>query len=204
MVLRSPYYLAKRLFDVSFALLGLVLLSPLFALIAVGILLDNGRPILFRHPRVGKRGIPFELLKFRTMRQDASNTRPVTIRDDSRVTQTGRWLRRHKLDELPQLVNVVRGEMSFVGPRPEVAQYVEQYTEAQRAVLSVRPGITDPASLKFFDESAHLPNDATAEREYVERILPQKLQLNLEYLTRRSFAEDIRIILRTVAKLFSR
>lgn len=192
----------KRLFDLTLAALGLVVLAPLLLLIGLLIRLDSPGPALFRQERVGRGGRPFTILKFRTMRTDAERTgAQVTVGGDARITRLGRVLRAAKLDELPQLVNVLRGDMSFVGPRPEVPRYVALYTPEQREVLRVRPGITDLASIEFRDENELLRGHADPERAYVEQILPRKLELNRAYLERSSVAYDLVLILRTIWKV---
>ena len=181
-------------------LLALTLLSPLFLIMAVAIAASSGRPVLFRQVRIGLEGRPFRLLKFRTMRTDADGGLPITGSGDPRVTPLGRLLRASKLDELPQLVNVVRGEMSFVGPRPEVPRYVARYTVEQRRVLEVRPGLTDPASVLFRDEEALIGSVPEGQREtfYLETVLPKKLRMNLEYIDRATVTYDLALVLRTI------
>ena len=188
----------KRVFDVFWASVGLVVLAPLMAGVAVAILLDSGPPVLFRQERIGFRGRPFRILKFRTMRASGGSGALLTVAGDARITRVGRWLRRTKLDELPQLLNVLRGEMTFVGPRPEVARYVAQYTTDERRVLELKPGITDPASNKYRDESALLADAADPERLYVEEIMPDKIRMNLAYAERASVLTDTLEILRTL------
>jgi lipopolysaccharide/colanic/teichoic acid biosynthesis glycosyltransferase len=188
----------KRAFDLISSALGLAVLSPLFAVIAGTILLDDRGPVFFRQERVGLGGRRFRILKFRTMRPDAERVGlPITAGADPRITRIGRVLRKAKLDELPQLFNVLRGEMSLVGPRPEVPRYVELYSHEQREVLSVVPGITDPASTAYIDEAAMLEGVDDPERVYIEQIMPAKLRLNLEYARRATFRGDIALILRT-------
>ncbi len=189
----------KRGFDLCISLLALVVLAPLLLLLALLLLIGSGRPVLFAQERIGMDGRPFRLLKFRTMRPDATRGLPITGSRDPRVTRVGRWLRALKLDELPQLVNVLRGEMSLVGPRPEVPRYVAQYSAAQREVFLTRPGLTDPASIAFVDEEALLGrvDEARRERFYLDEILPRKLDLNLEYIERAGFWYDLSLLLRT-------
>jgi len=199
------YPVAKRLFDIVFALLGLVLTLPLFAVIALLIKRDSEGPVFYRAPRVGKDGKPFKMLKFRTMVANADKIGgPSTANDDPRITRVGRFLRRYKLDELPQLINVLKGEMSFVGPRPEVQQYVDMYTEEEKAILTVKPGITDWASLWNSDEGAVLAGSPDPEKAYLELIRPTKIKLQLEYVRRRSFLTDLGILLRTVMAVVCR
>ena len=197
--------IAKRLFDLLCAGLGLLLLSPLLAVLALWVRLDSPGPALFRQERVGRHGKPFRVLKFRTMRVDAERLGPkITAGADPRITRAGAFLRRSKLDELPQLINVVRGEMSLVGPRPEVPEYVALYPPALREiVLSVPPGITDLASIEFRHESELLARAADPQREYVETILPIKLDYYRRYVEGRSLLGDLAIILRTLRAIAS-
>ena len=189
----------KRLFDLVCASTGLALLSPLFLCIAAVIYLEDSRPVFFRQWRVGRYGRPFRMWKFRTMVVDADRQgRQITVGRDPRITRIGHWLRRFKLDELPQLLNVMTGEMSLVGPRPEVQRYVDLYTPAQRTVLDLVPGITDPASIAYRNESELLANAEDPERYYIDKIMPEKIRINLEYAARRSFWSDLVIVLRTV------
>lgn len=192
-----------RWMDVLLAMGGLVCLAPLMALIGLVILVDSGRPVFFRQARVGRGGVPFQILKFRTMVCESELTGgKLTVGGrDPRVTRVGRVIRRFKLDELPQLWNVVKGEMGFVGPRPEVPEYVALWNEATReAVLSVAPGITSVASIAFRRESELLARVEDPERFYVERILPRKLRLNARYLESRSATRDFGIIAATVRR----
>ncbi len=191
--------LLYRLFDLLIAGPALLLLAPLFVLLALYIRWDSPGPAFYRAVRVGRNGATFCLYKFRSMRIDAAQTGPaVTAQGDCRVTRTGAFLRRTKLDELPQLLNVLRGEMSLVGPRPEDPRYVALYTPAQRRLLAVRPGITGAASLAFRHEEQLLASPDW-ERVYVEEVLPAKLAIDLAWLERRSLAGDIALIMRTVA-----
>ena len=189
---------AKRGFDVAVSSLGLLVLAPAMLAIAAWIRLDSAGPVLFRQDRVGRHGRVFRIHKFRTMRADAAGPL-LTVGDDRRVTRAGVWLRRTKLDELPQLWNVLRGDMSLVGPRPEVPHYVALYTAAQRAVLLVRPGLTDPASLAWADEAATLATFSDPHRAYADVVMPQKLELSLTYLERRTVWSDLAVVMRTVA-----
>lgn len=195
--------MAKRLFDILCSGLGLLLLSPLLLAVAAWIKLDSRGPVMFRQERVGRHGRPFRIHKFRTMRVDAPQLGPqITIGDDARITRSGRWLRASKVDELPQLWDVLRGAMSLVGPRPEVPRYVALYPAALRElVLSVRPGITDPASLSFRNESELLAKAADPEREYVEVVMPMKLNLAADYVRNASLLGDIRLILATLGAI---
>jgi len=191
--------ISKRLFDLCASLAGLVVLSPLFLLIAILIKRDSSGPVFFRQTRIGLRGEPFRIHKFRTMATDPlAKDLQLTVGADPRITGTGRWLRKYKLDELPQLIDVVRGKMSLVGPRPEVPKYVEYYPpDVKQIVLSVRPGITDNASIEYRDENDILAKADDPEREYIEKVMPVKLEYYMRYVEERSMAGDIAIILRT-------
>jgi len=195
--------MAKRVFDVVVAGLGLLLLSPLLVAIAAWIKLDTRGPVFFRQQRVGRGGALFRIHKFRTMRTDAPTLGPqITIGDDNRITPAGRFLRRAKLDELPQLIDVLVGTMSLVGPRPEVPRYVALYPpELRDKVLSVRPGITDRASIEFRDESALLAAAADPEREYTEVVLPVKLRYAADYVDQATLGHDLRLIALTIKTL---
>jgi len=194
----------KRAFDVVVSALGLAVLWPLFVVIAVMIRLNSPGPVYFRHERVGRGGRLFRMYKFRTMSLDEeSRGRPFTVEGDSSITAAGRFLRRFKFDELPQLVDVLLGHMSMVGPRPEVPQYVAQYAEdVRRLVLSVRPGITDLASIRFRDENRILAEAPDPEFEYCHSILPIKLAYAKEYVQRHSFWGDLRILIETLRVLY--
>jgi lipopolysaccharide/colanic/teichoic acid biosynthesis glycosyltransferase len=196
--------MAKRLFDLLVSALGLLALSPLLLALALWIKLDSRGPVIFRQERVGRQGKPFLVHKFRTMSVDAPVRGPqLTVGADKRITGAGQVLRRCKLDELPQLWDVLRGAMSLVGPRPEVPKYVAMYPEDKRqVVLSVRPGITDLASLRYRNESEELARAADPERVYVEQVLPAKLALSARYVQEASFIGDLRLILATVAALW--
>ena len=198
--------MTKRAFDLVLASIGLVVLSPVMLAIALWVRVDSPGSAIFRQERIGRGGRPFGLLKFRTMRAEPDPAGPLlTAGDDARITRAGRMLRRTKLDELPQLVNVVRGDMSLVGPRPEVAKYVALYPPAVRdRVLSVRPGITDYAAIAFRDESSLLGTGADAEETYVSTILPRKLELYERYVATQSLATDIRLIVATFTALIGR
>ena len=191
----------KRLFDLITAALALLLLAPLLLGLALWVRVDSPGPALFRQERVGRHGVPFRIHKFRTMQAAAAGL-PLTVGVDPRITRAGAWLRRTRLDELPQLIDVLRGRMSLVGPRPEVPRYVALYPASLRErVLAVRPGITDPASLQHLDEAAQLARAADPEREYVERILPRKLQLAADYAAHASLATDLGVLWRTLLAL---
>jgi len=185
--------------DLTLAGLGVVVLSPLLAAVAASVALDSPGPVFFRQVRVGRGFRPFRIIKFRTMVEDAARRGgPLSIGADPRVTRVGRWLRRLKLDELPQLFNVLAGDMSLVGPRPEVPEYVERYRADYADILTVRPGMTDLASLKYRDESALLAAAADPGAEYVRVILPDKIRLAREYVRRSSVLFDLSLILRTL------
>ena len=193
--------MAKRAFDLVFAALALLLLAPLLAAIALWIRLDSPGPAFFRQQRIGRHGRPFSIHKFRTMVHGAPGL-PLTVGADARITRAGAWLRRTRLDELPQFIDVLAGDMSLVGPRPEVPRYVAQYPPALRErVLAVRPGLTDPSSLDFLDEAARLAAAADPEREYVERVLPAKLQRAAEYAERATLWTDLAVLLATLRRL---
>jgi lipopolysaccharide/colanic/teichoic acid biosynthesis glycosyltransferase len=193
----------KRCLDVLLAGFGLLLLAPLFLLIALAIRFDSPGPVFFRQERVGRFGKPFRIHKFRTMQHAPAEAGPqLTVGADTRITRVGALLRNTKLDELPQLIDVLHGAMSLVGPRPEVPRYVAQYPAALRdKVLSVRPGITDPASIEFRDEAARLAHAADPEHEYVHHILPRKLALAAEYVDQASVATDLAVMTRTLRAL---
>ena len=193
--------MAKRAFDLLGAALALALLSPLMLAVALWIKLDSPGPVFFRQQRVGRHGVTFHIHKFRTMAAQAEGL-PLTVGDDPRITRAGRFLRRTRLDELPQFIDVVRGCMSLVGPRPEVPRYVALYPAALRdRALAVRPGITDPASLAYIDEATLLSRAADPEREYVEVILPAKLKHAADYADHATLVTDLQVLWRTVRVL---
>ena len=198
--------MAKRSMDLLLSLLGLLVLAPLLLLVACWIKLDSRGPVFFRQERVGRFGVPFRIHKFRTMKDGASIDGPsITVGADARITRVGRWLRQSKLDELPQLIDVVQGRMSMVGPRPEVPRYVALYPAELRAkVLSVRPGITDPASIAYRDESRLLAAAADPEREYLHVVMPAKLEHAARYIDQRSLRGDLRLIGATLRALWLR
>ena len=189
----------KRLFDILTSGVGLLFLSPLFLLIAIWIKLDSIGPVLYRQIRVGRYNEDFELLKFRSMYIGSDKKGLITIGDhDSRVTSSGYYIRKYKLDELPQLINVFVGDMSLVGPRPEVRKYVDLYTPEQMHVLDVRPGITDKASICYRNENDLLGRSSDPEKYYREVVMQDKLRINLEYVKEHSFWGDIKLILKTI------
>jgi lipopolysaccharide/colanic/teichoic acid biosynthesis glycosyltransferase len=193
----------KRGFDIFFAFASLVLLSPVFALAALLTKCDSNGPVLFKQERIGKGFRPFLIYKFRTMRQNLDKeNRFITIGEDPRITRIGRVLRKAKIDELPQLINVLKGDMSFVGPRPEVRHFVELFRREYEDILTVRPGITDLASLKYRDEAVLLGKAVNPEEEYLTRILPDKIKLAKDYLQHSSLLFDVKLILKTFFKLF--
>lgn len=194
--------LAKRTFDLFWTIPGLICLSPVFLIVAVLIKLEDGGPVFFRQERVGFRGKPFWMWKFRTMVVDAEcRGGQLTVGGDPRITRVGTWLRQTKLDELPQLLNVLLGEMTLVGPRPEVARYVQLYSPEQRRVLDLIPGITDPASVRYRNESEDLAGAADPERTYVEVIMPEKIAVNLAYAEKASVWSDTLVIVNTLVSL---
>lgn len=192
-----------RLIDFMASLFGLIFLCPVFLLIAIWIKLDDRRgPVFFRQQRVGKDGIPFGLYKFRSMYVDSDRHGLITVGGrDPRITRSGYYIRKYKLDELPQLINVLKGEMSMVGPRPEVRRYVDLYTDEQRRVLSVRPGITDYASIEYMDENTLLAQSADPDKTYIEEIMPAKIRLNMKYINNPSLGEYLKIIFKTITAI---
>ena len=189
----------KRLFDIFWSLMGIVLILPVMAVIAAIILAEDGFPVFYRGVRVGRYGKVFRIYKFRTMVRNAESLGgSSTADDDSRIIGVGKSLRKYKMDEMPQLINVLKGEMSFVGPRPEISKYVDQYSEAEKRILTVRPGITDWASIWNADEGAALAVMADPEKAYEELIRPTKLKLQLKYVYEQSFFTDLKIILLTL------
>ncbi len=195
----------KRTFDFLSSLVGLILVSPVLVTIAILIKREDGGPVFYRGVRVGRFGKTFRIFKFRTMVVDAEKKGgPSTADDDPRITKVGKFIRKFKLDELPQLINVLKGEMSIVGPRPEVQMYVDMFTEEEKAILSVRPGITDWASIWNPDEGAILAGSPDPERTYMEKIRPEKIRLQLKYVRERSFLVDLRIIFETLKTVLKR
>ena len=191
----------KRIFDIISSLFGLILLSPFMIIIAILIKLDSKGPIFFKQVRVTKNGREFKIFKYRTMRVGSDKFSQITVGKDSRITKVGDFLRKYKLDEIPQLINVLIGDMSLVGPRPEVPKYVALYTEEQREILKVRAGITDYASIEFSNENDILANENDPEKAYIEKIMPRKIELNKKYLSEISVMTDIKIILLTIKKI---
>ncbi len=193
----------KRAFDLVLSSTGLVALCPLLFWIAWQIEREDGGPVFYRGVRVGLHGKSFRIFKFRTMVMDAEKIgASSTSDDDPRITRIGKFLRKYKLDELPQLINVLKGDMSFVGPRPQVKWAVDLYTEEERMLLSIRPGITDYASLKFPNEGEILKGSKDPDKDYMEKIHPEKMRLSLEYVRNRTIWLDIKLILQTVTAIF--
>lgn len=194
----------KRAFDIIFSFSILLLFFPFGILIAIGILVESRGGIFYKQQRVGQYGILFGILKFRTMRKNADKAGKLTVgMRDPRITHIGYYLRKFKLDEFPQFINVLKGEMSIVGPRPEVIEYVQLYTEEQQQVLSVKPGITDYASLEYFQENELLGKSSNPEKTYIEEIMPAKIKLNKKYVDAPSLKQDIAIILKTFVKIIT-
>lgn len=188
-----------RFFDIIFAALGIIIFSPLFFILAIWIKFDSYGPVFYKQKRVGKGGVDFSLLKFRSMQTDSETKGLITIGcRDPRVTRSGYFIRKYKLDELPQLINVFLGDMSLVGPRPEVRKYVDLYTETQKSILSIRPGITDYASIRFRNENELLSQTTEPEEYYIQFIMPEKIRLNMVFIRSRSIFQYFKIILFTI------
>lgn len=195
--------MAKRLFDIVSSGIGLLCLAPVFVVMAIWIKLDSRGPVFYRQTRVGRYGRDFRIFKFRSMRVGSDKGRQITVGErDPRITRFGYFIRRYKIDELPQLINVFLGDMSIVGPRPEVRKYVDLYSEEQRKVFQVRPGITDLASIKYRNENELLSQVDDPDSYYIDVIMPDKLTINLEYIRHQSFMGDIKIIFNTLFKIF--
>ena len=195
----------KRLFDFVVSAFGLLILLPFFIVLAILIVLDSRGGIFYKQKRVGKDNRDFFLYKFRSMHTDADKKGLLTVGGrDPRITRIGYFIRKFKIDELSQLINVLKGDMSLVGPRPEVRKYVNLYTPEQLKVLHVKPGITDPASIAYFDENELLAKAKDPEKTYIEEIMPAKLKLNLEYIDRASLYYDLKIIIKTIGKIFAK
>lgn len=193
--------LIKRLFDFLVSFIGIIILSPILIIVSISIKIDSRGKVLFLQKRVGQHGKVFNIYKFRTMVTDAEKLgKQITVGKDKRITRVGSFLRKYKLDELPQLFNVLKGEMSFVGPRPEVPNYVRLYNEAEKKVLSVKPGITDFASIKYRNENEILGKVSNPEEYYINVIMKNKLELNLKYIDNNNIFLDIKIILETLLK----
>jgi lipopolysaccharide/colanic/teichoic acid biosynthesis glycosyltransferase len=193
--------LTKRLFDFLASFIGIIILSPILIIVSIAIKVDSKGEVMFLQKRVGKDGKPFNIYKFRTMVTDAEKLgKQITVGKDNRITKVGGFLRKYKLDELPQLFNVLKGEMSLVGPRPEVPAYVNLYNEAERKVLSVKPGITDFASIEYKDENEILGKVDNPEEYYINVIMKHKLELNIQYINNNNIFLDIKIIIKTILK----
>jgi len=195
----------KRIFDLVFSLLGIIFLSPVFLFVIILLKLDSEGSIIYKQVRVGLNLKNFELYKFRTMYKDADKKGLLTVGDhDNRITRIGYWLRKYKIDELPQLFNILKGEMSFVGPRPEVLKYVELYDAVQKRVLTVKPGITDWASIRFINENQLLENSDDPENYYINTIIPTKVSENLKYIDHNNLWIDLKIISFTLKSIIIR
>ena len=189
----------KRLFDITASFFGILILSPLLIFIGLWVGLSSKGGVFYKQIRVGKNNKDFKLYKFRSMRVNSDKQGLLTVGSkDSRITKAGYFIRKYKIDELPQLFNVLKGDMSFVGPRPEVRRYVDLYSEEQMKVLSVRPGITDPASIKYRNENDLLSSASNPEQYYIQHIMPDKLKINIDYINTRTFFKDIKIIFQTI------
>ncbi len=192
----------KRLFDIVFSLFILVLFLPVGIFIAIWISLESKGGVFYRQERIGKYGVPFKMLKFRSMRKDADKLGKLTVgMRDPRITRSGYFIRKFKLDEFPQFINVLKGEMSIVGPRPEVKEYTDLYSEQQKRILSVRPGITDYASLEYFKENEILGSATDPQKTYIEEVMPAKITLNMKYIENPGIIQDLKIMWRTFMKL---
>ena len=191
----------KRIFDIILSLFGLIILLPFMLIIAIFIKLDSKGPVFFKQLRVTKNGREFKIFKYRTMRVGSDKYSQITVGKDDRITKIGSFLRKYKLDEIPQLINVLIGDMSLVGPRPEVPKYVAFYTDEQKEILKVRAGITDYASIEFSNENDLLALEEDPEKAYIEKVMPKKIELNKKYLSEISILTDIRIILLTIKKI---
>lgn len=191
-----------RFFDFILSLVGLVVLAPIFIVLAIWIKIDSKGPVFYKQVRVGQNGIDFGLFKFRSMVVDADKKGLITVGGrDPRITRSGYFIRKYKLDELPQLINVLVGDMSLVGPRPEVRKYVDLYTDEQQKVLSVKPGITDYASIEYMDENEILGKSNDPEKTYIEEIMPEKIKYNMKYIQNKNVSEYFKIIFLTLLKI---
>lgn len=193
----------KRIFDIICSLLGLVLLAPLFMVVALLIIVSSKGEVFYIQNRVGKGCKDFKLFKFRTMAINSDKKGLITVGKDNRITKIGYYLRKYKVDELPQLLNVLLGSMSIVGPRPEVRKYVDMYSKEQLKVLTVKPGITDYASLEYFNESELLGKSNNPEETYIKRVIPEKLALSKKYIDKHNLFIDLQIIFRTIVRILS-
>lgn len=195
----------KRMFDLFFSLIGIIITIPILILVSIMVKLTSKGPIIFKQERVGKNKKIFYIYKFRTMTEcdDKASDRQVTVINDQRITRIGRILRKYKIDELPQLYNVLKGDMSFVGPRPEVKKYVKFYEEEYDEILKIKPGITDLASIEYIDENTIISKYSDPEKIYIEEVLPKKLMLNKRYIEEMSIKNDILLILKTIKKIIN-
>lgn len=193
----------KRTVDIIFSLIWIIILSPIYMILSLIIKIDSKGPVLFKQKRIGLHGKPFYIYKFRTMHTDASIDLKITPENDNRITQIGKYLRRYKLDEIPQLFNVIKGDMSLVGPRPEVPEYLCYYSDDFNRILNVKPGITDLASIKYRNESQLLANRENVAEYYINTILPDKMRMNFEYINKRSLYFDFLIIIKTIKSVFN-
>lgn len=193
--------MSKRIFDIVISFVGLLILFPFFLIIALLIKIDSKGPVFFKQIRITKGGKEFKIFKYRTMKVGLDKYSQITVGKDDRITKVGSFLRKYKLDEIPQLINVLIGDMSLVGPRPEVPKYVALYTDEQKEILKVRAGITDYASIEFSDENDLLASEEDPEKAYIEKIMPKKIELNKKYLSEISILTDIKIILLTIKKI---
>ncbi|MDF1673049.1 MAG: sugar transferase [Vicingaceae bacterium] len=195
--------MVKRLFDIFFSFIGLLILLPFLVVVSILIIIDSKGGVFYLQTRVGRQGEDFKLFKFRTMQTNSDSKGLLTVGSrDSRITKIGYSLRKYKIDELPQLINVLNGSMSFVGPRPEVRKYVDLYNDDQLQVLNVQPGITDYASLEYFNENDLLAQSENPEKTYIEEVMPAKIKLNKKYIDNLSLGTDISIIIKTIGKIF--
>ncbi len=192
----------KRIFDIFFSAFSLLVFLPFGVILALAIVLESKGGVFYKQERIGKHGAPFQLFKFRSMRPDSDKKGLLTVgMNDSRITKTGLFIRKYKLDEIPQFINVLKGEMSIVGPRPEVKKYTDLYTNEQRKILNVKPGITDYASLEYFKENEILAQAAHPEEAYIQEVMPDKIRLNQKYLNNPTLGHDIKIIWKTLLKV---
>ena len=191
----------KRIFDIILSLFGLIILLPFMLIIAIFIKLDSKGPVFFKQLRVTKNGREFKIFKYRTMRVGSDKYSQITVGKDDRITKIGSFLRKYKLDEIPQLINVLIGDMSLVGPRPEVPKYVALYTDEQKEILKVRAGITDYASIEFSNENDLLASEEDPEKAYIKKVMPKKIELNKKYISEISMLTDIKIILLTIKQI---
>ena len=194
----------KRAFDLLISVVVLIVFSPLFIIVGIFISLESKGGVFFSQERIGENLVPFKILKFRTMKLNSESEGKLTVGSkDNRITKVGYRLRKYKIDELPQFINVLKGEMSIVGPRPEVNKYVELYNQEQKEVLSIKPGITDYASLEYFEENKLLGESSNPEETYINEIMPKKLEINLKYVKKHSFLTDLNIIWKTFLRILS-